>query len=141
MKRGSGYGLIHRQWLPHLWGTSVESQGLGIGLMNDRYREYLRSDDWQQKRRQKLNRRGGKCKRCAICGSTSRLDIHHLSYQKDLTKVPQSDLRILCRECHECAHRLMANGVLAFRDGNHHHRFTLTKIRVMQSRGIARGSW
>jgi len=104
--------------------------------MNSTYRWYLTSKDWQQKRRKKLNRCGGTRKRCAICGATEQLDIHHLRYERDLTAVKQCDLRVLCRTCHDVAHDLMRVGILTFTSENHHHRFTLTKLRVKQARGL-----
>jgi len=79
--------------------------------MNERYQQYLRSG----------------------CAATERLDIHHLSYRKDLTKVRQCDLRVLCRTCHDTAHELMKRGVLKFTSTDHHHRFTLTKTAVKKA--------
>ena len=104
--------------------------------MNTKYREYLKSSDWQQKRRQKLTRRQGSKRRCAICAATEHLDIHHLSYRKDLTAVRQCELRVLCRTCHDCAHELMKRGTLTFTSRNHHHRFTLTKTAVKKALGL-----
>lgn len=105
--------------------------------MNQEYRKYLKSKDWQKKRRTKLTRQGGAKRRCAICGETENLDIHHLSYRRDLTKVKQCDLRILCRVCHDTAHELMRNGTLKFTSTNHHHRFTLTKTAVKKALGLS----
>jgi len=104
--------------------------------MKGTYQQYLQSKDWQRKRRAKLGRSNGTKRRCGICGSTEQLDIHHLSYRKDLTKVKQCDLRILCRTCHNCAHDLMKAGVLKFSSPDHNHRFTLTKMAVKKALSI-----
>lgn len=99
------------------------------------YRDYLKSADWQQKRQAKRRKRN----HCAICGSTKQLDVHHLRYRQDLTTVPQADLRVLCRQCHETAHALMKSGMIRFRSVNPHHRFQVTCNAVRKARRI--GAW
>jgi len=97
---------------------------------------YLKSVDWKNKREAKLNRKLGTKKRCAICASGEHLNIHHLSYLPDLTKVEQKDLRVLCRRCHSLTHELFKNGKLKFKSKNHHSRFVLTKTAVKKELGI-----
>lgn len=99
--------------------------------MNQRYAAYLASDDWRTKRNRK---RVGR--RCAICGSSSQLDVHHLRYAADLTTIEQKDLRVLCRRCHEIAHELLLSGALVFHNSNHHSRFALTKTAVKKVLGL-----
>jgi predicted nucleic-acid-binding Zn-ribbon protein len=70
------------------------------------YQKYLASDEWKQKRSRKWERSN---KRCSICGSTKKIDIHHLNY-KNLFDVTNNDLRLLCRRCHYLAHDLMKQG-------------------------------
>jgi hypothetical protein len=89
------------------------------------YDEYLRSDEWQQKRTAKLRR----CRRCAICGSVRNLDVHHLIY-RHLFDVTLADLRVLCRRCHEVTHELTRRGLLIFRDGDPQRRFLQTRQAV-----------
>ena len=64
------------------------------------YKEYLKSESWQIKRKQVLRRD----KRCRICGSNNvQLHVHHLSY-KNLGNEPLEDLVTLCYECHYYIH-------------------------------------
>lgn len=73
-------------------------------------------------------------KRCAICGSTTSIDLHHLFYRQNLEDVQTSDLRWLCRRCHNRAHELINSKVLKFKPGaSHHAMFAATKSLVNQS--------
>ena len=100
------------------------------------YQDYLNSPDWHQKRRQKLGRKGGTRRRCAICGSTQRLDVHHLIYRRDLTKTLQSDLRVLCRRCHDVTHTLIRSDVLRLTTENTTARFAKTQAAVSEALGL-----
>ena len=101
-----------------------------------KYQEYLASEDWRSKRREKLYRKGGAKKRCSICASEGPLDVHHLNY-RGLTDVRQSDLRLLCRRCHRLAHRLHRSGKISFRSDCHMHRFAVIKNAVRRALGNA----
>jgi 5-methylcytosine-specific restriction endonuclease McrA len=62
------------------------------------YREgYLKSEHWQEVRKEKLKQAGYKCERC---GAKESLDIHHLHY-RTLGHERMSDLQALCRSCHQ----------------------------------------
>lgn len=98
--------------------------------LQERYREYLQSDDWKEKRKRKLRTH----KSCGICQSRKQLDVHHLNYRA-WTNVLQSDLRVLCRRCHDTAHQLMRYGVLVYRSDNHNSRWALTKNAVLKAIG------
>ena len=100
------------------------------------YQDYLNSPDWHQKRRQKL-RKGPANRRCAICGSTQRLQVHHVIYRADLTKTRQSELRVLCRRCHFVTHRLVDSGVLRLTTTNVKARFAQTKAAVSEALGLS----
>jgi hypothetical protein len=69
------------------------------------YRDvYLKSEEWKSLRLQRLEQANYKCE---LCGETKNsLDVHHLVYRR-LFNVRPSDLRILCRDCHEAAHGLL----------------------------------
>lgn len=72
----------------------------GLGEWRVRYRRYLRSRAWEQRRDGALRRAG---RRCGVCGSGDGLSVHHVTYDRvGLERV--SDLRVLCRGCHEAAH-------------------------------------
>jgi 5-methylcytosine-specific restriction endonuclease McrA len=101
-----------------------------------RYNDYLKSKDWREKKTSKHNRKGGLKKRCAICGSREKLDVHHLSYKKELQAVEQKDLRIFCRRCHYLAHKLFKEGKIVFKNDNHHSRFALTKNAIKRELGL-----
>ena len=64
------------------------------------YEDYLLSDHWQKKRLKALEKAEHKCERC---GTTERLQVHHLSY-KNLGCEPLEDLQVLCHKCHAELH-------------------------------------
>lgn len=65
------------------------------------YRNYLQSNHWKDFRT--LVRIKCACNECQICGSTYRLDIHHLNYEH-LWKERLSDVIVLCNKCHTKYH-------------------------------------
>lgn len=69
------------------------------------YRDvYLQSDEWKSLRLERLTFAKF---RCELCGTADEpLDAHHLKYRR-LFNVRFSDLRALCRNCHDKAHFLM----------------------------------
>lgn len=66
-----------------------------------RYKQYLKSDKWRQKRFLVLQRDGFKCVRC---GSKNRLQVHHKTY-RNVFNEPLSDLITLCNRCHKKEHK------------------------------------
>ena len=79
------------------------------------YKSYLTSDHWILTRRVVLILYGS---RCAVCGSSSSLDVHHRSYEF-ICRERLIDLVVLCRTCHGIVHKLrerhndMPNGAFA----------------------------
>lgn len=65
------------------------------------YAEYLKSPQWRKKRRKALELHGSKC---GVCGSTERLEVHHLHYRTLFRESPKDDLRVLCHDCHANVH-------------------------------------
>ena len=63
--------------------------------------QYLKSPEWQAKRKQVLTRDRYKCTNCS---STSNLNIHHKRYDT-LTKEPIAHLVALCQICHNALHK------------------------------------
>jgi 5-methylcytosine-specific restriction endonuclease McrA len=61
---------------------------------------YLKSDHWKKLRADKL----GVNPCCEKCGSTKRIEPHHLRY-KNLYDVEITDLQTLCRKCHTLEHK------------------------------------
>ena len=71
------------------------------------YREYLKSDDWRNKRAKFIQyvrrcNKGVAC--CTVCGVEETLDVHHLNY-RNIYDVTFDDLTLLCRPCHESVHK------------------------------------
>ena len=97
------------------------------------YRGYLKSEHWQNLRAEKLKRSSGLC---AICGASQKIDVHHLNYRKILD-VETSDLRLLCRRCHDLAHALIRDGRLIYKGMSHHSRFQTTCNAVKHALGLA----
>lgn len=64
------------------------------------YRRYIRSPEWKARRKDLLRARGATCE---ICGGGGRLHIHHLTYVRLFDEL-DSDLSILCDECHMAVH-------------------------------------
>lgn len=115
------------------FGIRVHQRRLERQQMNERYKNYLKSVDWEHKRKEKRREHN----RCGICAAENPLDVHHLSYRADLTAVEQLDLRVLCRRCHDLAHELMRAGTLTFTSTNHHHCFARTKAAVKRALGVS----
>lgn len=69
------------------------------------YRDvYLKSEDWKSLRELRLIKSNYVC---AICAVTSEcLDVHHVNY-RNLHDVQATDLRAVCRTCHNKVHVLM----------------------------------
>lgn len=64
------------------------------------YREYMESDDWRRERYRQFDIHG---RTCEICGSTSNLQVHHISYERG--EYPSDyDCAVLCQECHKRLH-------------------------------------
>lgn len=68
--------------------------------MTTAYRTYLKTPEWDGRRRQALYDAGYRCERC---GAASPLDVHHLTYRNIFNEAPE-DLQALCRPCHNWIH-------------------------------------
>lgn len=98
------------------------------------YKEvYLKSQGWKNLKASKESKTS---KRCAICLSDEFIDLHHLFYRENLNDAQTSDLRWLCRRCHETAHELIKRGVIVFKpEWSHHVMFAITRSKVKQALG------
>lgn len=65
------------------------------------YREYLKSEHWEALRESALVRDGRKC---VLCSSTDRLQVHHKVYRGRLEEGLLEDLETLCRKHHRLEH-------------------------------------
>jgi len=68
--------------------------------LTQEYHDYLSSPEWQERRLEALQRAG---RRCQICNSPSRLDVHHRTYSR-FKQEKLEDLTVLCRTCHTKFH-------------------------------------
>lgn len=75
--------------------------------MNSKYETYLEGDWWKARRKKFINFRI-RTKRygCDVCGTRKHIDVHHLSYDH-LNAESDSELALLCRDCHIIAHELI----------------------------------
>jgi hypothetical protein len=62
-----------------------------------RYRAYLESPEWQQRRAAVMERAGGICE---ACGRELADEVHHTSYAHVFDE-PLWELRAVCTDCHE----------------------------------------
>jgi hypothetical protein len=77
----------HPVW--ELWKTMDEGP--------EKYRAYLCSREWNQRKERVKARSGGVCERCRVNGGEN---VHHLTYARKYNE-PLDDLLHLCRGCHE----------------------------------------
>lgn len=66
---------------------------------SEEYEEYLNSITWKNKRKKALARAGYECE---ACNANENLEVHHLTYER-FGYERQSDLKVLCKRCHEIA--------------------------------------
>lgn len=71
----------------------------------ERYREYLRSDHWLRFRASVLKKRGLICEQCNT--QQVSVDLHHLTYVR-LGEERESDVEVLCRDCHKIRHGIQS---------------------------------
>lgn len=67
------------------------------------YAQYLRTAHWQRVRELALEQAGHTCD---LCGQRHQLEVHHRTYAR-LGFERQSDVIVLCHECHRDHHRAL----------------------------------
>ena len=67
------------------------------------YAEYLRTAHWQRVRVLALEQAGHACD---LCGRDQQLEVHHRTYER-LGFERQSDLIVLCHDCHRDHHKAL----------------------------------
>jgi len=63
------------------------------------YMKYITSEEWRRKAQAAKQRAG----ECALCTSTTALEVHHRTYAR-LGREHPSDLIVLCSRCHRRHH-------------------------------------
>lgn len=81
-------------------------------LKNTGYHEYLGSKHWKKLRKTVFSQQG---RLCSVCKQAYATDPHHVSYGRKLIWVGASNLRPVCRECHDVIHWLIDTGKLVYR--------------------------
>ena len=67
-------------------------------MTHNNYHDYLKSQEWQEKRSERLLIDQYKCQRC---GSPMHLNVHHLNYDSVGNEDVYNDLITLCKYCHQ----------------------------------------
>lgn len=71
----------------------------GHPMTKERYREYLRSAEWQRLRAARIVFDACHCRGCGITGVP--LEVHHIRYPAHAEETTIYELESLCRECHQ----------------------------------------
>lgn len=96
------------------------------------YAEYLKTAHWQRVRGLALEQAGHACD---LCGHGERLEVHHRTYER-LGFERQSDLIVLCHECHRDHHRAL---VLRAIRASEHAPVKVTVDEALRRQRIASG--
>lgn len=75
--------------------------------MRENYVKYLKTEEWQKKRIERLKIDNFKCCRC---GSPHNIQVHHLSYRNIGNEDVYNDLITLCDSCHESIEKETISG-------------------------------
>ena len=65
------------------------------------YFEYMQGESWRQKRLEAFVRHGT---RCELCGSEENIQVHHATYRNLFNEDVETDLVVLCHDCHDNIH-------------------------------------
>ena len=65
----------------------------------DEYLEYLKSEEWREKRKEILEDRNNECEECG----EKATQVHHLNYD-NIGEEEDDDVLVLCNECHKEIH-------------------------------------
>lgn len=110
---------------PGGWHTYLrDGWSQGLTEWRSRYRLYLRSHAWQQRRQGALRRAEG---RCELCPATSNLQVHHVEYMRCGSEQVE-DLRVLCKSCHGVTHTMRRQPFIAPNEATAH------RVKLRQQR-------
>ena len=66
------------------------------------YIDFMQSDEWNEIRKAALRRANYECEQCGA--RNTKLDVHHLTYDRFGGNEEPDDLEVLCRDCHDKEH-------------------------------------
>ena len=70
-------------------------------MQSEFYKQYIKSDAWAEKRRQRLEIAGHKCEMCGRLEENSKgLQVHHITYADLGNEDVGNQLIALCGRCH-----------------------------------------
>jgi hypothetical protein len=96
--------MRHRGAPPKGWKRFLrDGWSQGLDQWRARYRLYLLSGAWKQRRTGAIRRANGCCEMCQQ--PTARPQVHHVDYMRAGAEQVE-DLRVLCRSCHGVAHTM-----------------------------------
>ena len=77
-------------------------------MTHTEYVLYLKSDQWSQKRQQRLAIDDYTCQMCGCKGTQQNpLQIHHFTYHDATDEDVYKSLVTVCRDCHKMIHKMM----------------------------------
>ena len=104
LKRWEATFLFHKKAPPDGWKRYLrDGWSQGLPGWRARYKRYLLSHAWRQRREGAIRRANG-C--CALCQQpTDKPQVHHVDYMR-VGAEQVEDLRVLCKSCHGVLHTM-----------------------------------
>lgn len=98
------------------------------------YEAYLRSPEWDRRRRDAIARAKGSCRGCKT--RRRSLEVHHISYERLGAEWPQ-DLVVLCTDCHAKVHVIHKQGEISLEEATRSY----LKRRREERRAMHQRNW
>lgn len=76
---------------------------------SEEYLQYLKSEKWQRKRKQRLEIDDYRCCMCGTVGNMeNKIEVHHMNYKTNFgSEDAYKELVCLCHSCHILVHRML----------------------------------
>ena len=68
------------------------------------YDKYIKSPSWERRKRELFESQSVTEPKCEVCCSTQSIQVHHNTYKNVYAREKDSDLTILCQDCHHHFH-------------------------------------
>ncbi len=92
-----------------------------MAFTREEYNAYLQSDQWKQKKAERLKLDGYRCRMCGKTQDETNLETHHINYRTFGAESVETDLITLCPTCHAAVHRMMCRPTGVWPDGHVRH--------------------